>query len=109
MSTMTAPTAHIRLDEMGVARVDDTNTEVVDIITDWLAHGSSPAEIHFQFPHLSLAQIHAAFSYYYDHKEEIDREIEEDDREFEEGRRRMMAEMGSSHPLARVLASRQAS
>jgi uncharacterized protein (DUF433 family) len=29
---------------------------------------------------LSLAQIHAALAYYYDHQEQIDREIEEGDR-----------------------------
>jgi hypothetical protein len=40
------------------------------------AHGSSPEEISFQHPHLSLAQIHAALSYYYDHQQEIDAYIE---------------------------------
>lgn len=43
---------------------------------DKLAHGSSPEEIHFQYPHLSLAQIHAAFAYYYDHQAELDAEIQ---------------------------------
>ena len=35
----------------------------------------SPDEIHFQHPHLSLAQIHAALGYYYDHKEQIDDQL----------------------------------
>ena len=42
---------------------------------DKLAHGWSPEEIHFQHSHLSLAQIHAAFAYYYEHQDEMDREI----------------------------------
>ncbi|MDX1946386.1 MAG: hypothetical protein SFU86_13375 [Pirellulaceae bacterium] len=27
------------------------------------------------YPHLSLAQIHAALAYYYDHQQEIDQQI----------------------------------
>jgi hypothetical protein len=34
-------------------------------------------EIHFQHPHLSLAQIHAAFVYYYAHQAEMDAFIAE--------------------------------
>ena len=36
----------------------------------------SPEAIHIQHPDLSLAQIHAALAYYYDHKAEFDAEIE---------------------------------
>jgi hypothetical protein len=35
-------------------------------VLDKLAYGWSPEEIHFQHPALSLAQIHAALSYYYE-------------------------------------------
>jgi uncharacterized protein (DUF433 family) len=73
----TTPTAHIHLDERGVAWIDDTNTKVVEVVLDKLAHGSSPEEIHFQHAHLSLAQIHAALSYYYDHQQAIDAYIEQ--------------------------------
>ena len=74
MPTLT--TAHIRLEERGVAWVDDTNTKVIEVALDMIAHGWSPEEIHFQHPHLSLAQIHAALGYYYDHKEEFDAHVE---------------------------------
>ncbi len=40
-----------------------------------IAHGWSPEEIHFQHSHLSLAQIHAALGFYYDHKAEMDEQI----------------------------------
>ena len=40
-----------------------------------IAHGWSPEEIHFQHAHLSLAQIHAALGYYYDHKDELDAQV----------------------------------
>ncbi|HKQ77689.1 MAG TPA: DUF433 domain-containing protein [Blastocatellia bacterium] len=66
----------IELDETGVARISGTKIKVIEVATDKLAHGSSPEEMHFQYPHLSLAQIHAALAYYYEHQEELDAEIQ---------------------------------
>ena len=71
------PTAHIHLDEAGVPWIDDTNVKVIEVVLDKLAHGWSPEEIHFQHRDLSLAQIHAALSYYYDHQQAFDATIEE--------------------------------
>jgi len=82
MATLTAP--HIWLDERGVAWVDDTNTKVREIALDVVAHGWSPKEIHLNHPHLSLAQIHAALAFYYDHKSGLDAEIESSLRRAEE-------------------------
>jgi uncharacterized protein (DUF433 family) len=69
-------THHIRIDDRGVAWIDDTNVKVIEVVVDKRAHGSSAEEMHFQYPHLSLAQIYAALSYYHDHQEQFDREIE---------------------------------
>src|SRR3990172_8587789 len=66
---------HIRLDARGVAWIDDVNVKVIEVVLDRLAYGWSPEEIHFQHPHLSLAQIHAALAYYYDHQAALDGEI----------------------------------
>jgi uncharacterized protein (DUF433 family) len=66
---------HIHLDDRGRAWIDDTNVKVVEIVRDWLAHGSSPEEMCLQFPHLSLAQVHAALAYYYDHRQQFDQDI----------------------------------
>ena len=74
MATVTIP--HIHCDEREVAWIDDTNVKVIEVVLDWLAHGSSPEELHLQYPHLSLAQIHAAFAYYYDHRDALDAVIE---------------------------------
>ncbi len=68
--------SHIRLDEKGMAWIDDTNVKVIEVVMGKLAHGSSPEEIHFQHPHLSLSQIHAALTYYYDHQKNLDDLIE---------------------------------
>jgi len=68
---------HIELDERGVPWISGANTKVIEVVLDKIANGSSPEEIHFQHPNLSLSQIHSALAYYYDHKEEMDREISE--------------------------------
>ena len=66
---------YIAVDENSVAWVGDTKVKVIEIALDKLAHGSSPEELHFQYPHLSMAQIHHALAYYYDHRQELDDEI----------------------------------
>ena len=90
--------AHIRLDERGVAWIDDTNTKVIEVALDLIVHGWSPEEIHFQHSHLSLAQIHAALGYYYDHQAGLDEQIEHSAREVG----RLRAQAGES-PLRKRL------
>jgi uncharacterized protein (DUF433 family) len=73
----TIVSTHIEIDDKGVASIAGANTKVVEVVLDRLAYGWSPEEIHFQHPHLSLAQIHSALAYYYDNQEKLDSEIEE--------------------------------
>jgi len=49
---------------------------VVELILGKMAHGWSPEELHFQYPYLTLGQIYSALAYYWDHQEELDRDIE---------------------------------
>src|SRR5262245_25139489 len=74
MSTMTYPHIEIRSD--GVAIVAGTTTKVIEIVQDHLAYCWHAEDICRQHPHLSMAQVHAAMTYYYDHQEELDQEIE---------------------------------
>lgn len=67
-----APIQHIRHDAQGTAWIDDTNVKVIEVALETLAHGLSPEELHFQHPHLSLAQIHAALAHYHDHRAAFD-------------------------------------
>jgi hypothetical protein len=41
-------------------------------------HGHSPDKIVSALPHLSLAQVHAALAYYFDHREDIVEEMRQD-------------------------------
>ena len=74
----------IELDENGVARISGANTKIVEVVLDKMAYGWSPEEMHRQHPDLSMAQIHAALSYYYEHQADIDTQIEKDWQEVNE-------------------------
>ena len=53
-------------------------TRVAQIAMDFLGHGWSVEEMCRQHPDLTPAEIHAAMTYYWDHREEIDREIRDE-------------------------------
>ncbi len=70
------PITHISLDERGVAWIADTNVKVIEVAMDQTANDWDAGEIHAAHPNLSLAQIHAALSYYHGHKAEMDAHME---------------------------------
>ena len=63
---------HIQVTEDQVPMIVGTTMKVVELITNHLAYGWSPEELHFQHPYLSMGQIHSALAYYWDHKTELD-------------------------------------
>ena len=65
----------IELDGRGIAWIGGTKVKVTEVVLDKIAYGWSPEEIHFQHPHLSLAQIHAALTYYYENQSQMDTQI----------------------------------
>ena len=67
--------SHIRIDEHGIAWIDDTKVKVVEVVQDYLAYGWTPEEMHLHQPHLSLSQIYAAMSYYHDNRRTLDEEM----------------------------------
>jgi uncharacterized protein (DUF433 family) len=89
---------HIQLDDRNSPFIANTRMKVVSLVEAVKAEGWSPEELADQFPHLTLGQIHSAFAYYWDHKEEIDAEIERRAQEAE----RMRLEAGES-PVAERL------
>jgi uncharacterized protein (DUF433 family) len=65
----------IEIDASGVPWLAYTKVKVAEVVLDKIACGWSPEEIHFQHPHLSLAQIYAALTFYYENEAELDRQI----------------------------------
>jgi uncharacterized protein (DUF433 family) len=66
---------HIVVDAAGVPRIAGTTMKVVELVMAQVAYGWSPEELHFQFPHLSLGQIHSALAYYWDHQDALDQDM----------------------------------
>ena len=79
-------------DDQGRHWFDDTNIKVIEVVLDHTAYGWSADEIHRQYPYLSLTQIHSALAYYFDHKREIDDEIQRQRDKYEELRAKANAE-----------------
>lgn len=75
MSLPGAKYRYVTLDRKGNAVIAGTTLKVIELISEKLAYGWSPEEIHFQHPYLSMGQIYSALAYYADHQEEMEKEI----------------------------------
>ena len=77
MSTATTQTVITKTPGVcgGKARIDGHRVRVQDIVTDYEWNGLSPDEICQQYPTITLAHVHAALSYYYEHRDEIQADI----------------------------------
>ncbi len=58
----------------GAPIIEGSGVRVMDVAVRYELLGMSPEEIASALPHLTLAQIHAALSHYYDNKAVLDRE-----------------------------------
>ncbi|HEV2294213.1 MAG TPA: DUF433 domain-containing protein [Tepidisphaeraceae bacterium] len=67
--------SHITIDDKGVARIEGTRFKVIHLIEAWKSGANTAAALHEAYPHLTMAQIHAALAYYYDHMIELDAQI----------------------------------
>ena len=74
---------HILVDDHGQALIAGTRTKVSLVARDMLS-GLSAQQIHALYPHLSLAQIHAALAHYYDHQKEFDALLAKEDQAVEQ-------------------------
>ena len=70
-------------------RIAGRRVRVIDIVLWSERLGMSPDEIVDDHPTLTLADVHAALAYYWGHRDEIERAIEEDRRETAELRKRI--------------------
>jgi uncharacterized protein (DUF433 family) len=69
---------------LGKPRIAGTRIKVEQVVIWHERQGMAPAEIVATWPHLTLADIHAALAYYHDHRDEIEGDLAEGDRLFEE-------------------------
>ena len=67
---------HIVLDDSNVPLIANTTMKVIELVLEQHAHGWSPEELQYQHPYLTPGQIHSALAYYWDHRDELDQNIE---------------------------------
>lgn len=70
----------------GVAYIEGTRTKVIEVALDQIAYDWDAAEIHRQYPYLSLPQIHAALGFYHENRSDCDRLIDQQLAEVDEWR-----------------------
>jgi uncharacterized protein (DUF433 family) len=56
-----------------------TRFPVKSLVVYVLQHGMTPEEVVRDWPYLSLAQVYDAISYYYDNREAVDNDMEQDE------------------------------
>jgi uncharacterized protein (DUF433 family) len=62
----------------GKPRIAGYRIRVQDIVL-WTEEGQSADEIVAEFPQLTLADVYAALAFYHDHREQIDKDIRDDE------------------------------
>jgi uncharacterized protein (DUF433 family) len=73
--------------------IDGTRVRVKNV-AGLQKEGFTPEQMLTQYPSLNLAQVHAALAYYYDHREEIEAAMAEDEKagdEYEQHRSEYLA------------------
>src|SRR5260370_20500759 len=61
----------------GRARIAGTRIKV-EYVYNWVERqGMTPAQVVTEYPHLTMAQVHAALAYYWSHQDEIQKDITE--------------------------------
>jgi uncharacterized protein (DUF433 family) len=80
MSAISPDYIEIRQNRAGQPRayIVGTRVRVQDIYVEAEIRGQTPDGIVAGYPHLTLAQVHAALAYYFDHSDAIKTEIREE-------------------------------
>jgi uncharacterized protein (DUF433 family) len=92
VSSYGAHSSYIVLDQGicgGHPRIAGTRLKVQHIVIEYVHRRWSPNRICEAHPGVTLAQVHAALSYYYDHQRRIDHDILEAE-DFAEGLRKQL-------------------
>src|SRR5579883_1644290 len=75
MNSQPSEFKHVVLDPAGIAYIEGTTLKVRELVLEHVAYGWSAEQLHREHPYLLLSQIHAALAYYFDHKAQVDQDI----------------------------------
>jgi uncharacterized protein (DUF433 family) len=96
VNTMSSVAAypHITIDANGVARIGDTRYKVLYLAGEHFHYCWTAEEIRRQHPDLRPEEVYAALTYFYDHYDEMVRQLQEN--------AEYAASMRSNNPLTRA-------
>lgn len=69
----------IEIDETGRPTIPARGLKVLQIVREHLTFDWDAEQLHRQHPQVSLAEIHAALGYYYEHRAECDTMLDHDE------------------------------
>jgi len=81
----------------GKAVIVGTRIKITQIAIEYERLGWAPDQIIDSHPHLTLAQVHDALSYYYDHQLELDAELLAEEKEVAALRQRYPSKVAHLH------------
>lgn len=85
MEIATTPHIEVRLEKCGGKPcIQGTRIRIHDIYIWHVLGGQSAIDILSDYPDLSLASIHAAISYAFDHREQIEQEVAAENAQYEQ-------------------------
>jgi uncharacterized protein (DUF433 family) len=67
---------HVVMSEDGVPLIAGTTTKVIELVASHTIDGWNATELHDQFPYLTMGQIYSALAYYWDHKFQLDADLD---------------------------------
>ena len=74
----------IEVDDAGCLTIHAKGLKVLHLVRENLTFDWDAEQLHRQHPHLSLAEIHAALGYYYEHRDECDATLERNEERIEQ-------------------------
>ena len=86
---------HLTIDDDGTPRIERTRYKVIHLAGEHYHYGWSAEEILRQHPDLRPEQVHAALTYFYDHREQLVKQMQDSAEAAEAGR--------LEQPLSRAL------
>lgn len=81
---VTATIDHIVIDEKGKAKIRNSRIKVTHLVGIKAANNMTIEELCLEYPHIARSAIYAAFAYYYDNQEELDRQMAESEQRAQE-------------------------
>ena len=105
MALVSMQLVEIRANRRGEPRayLAGTRVRVQDIAADYERHGLTADQIASEYPHLSLAQVHAALAYYFDNQDSVRQHMRDDAAYLESVKSAVSAppeKNGDAHPVS---------